>query len=83
MYQNEYEVLGVRVGADLDTCKKAYRALCKKYHPDTGSGNAEKFIQVQKAFESIKRGTASVPKVHEKFALSHLGLFRYTKIAIK
>jgi DnaJ-class molecular chaperone len=53
-----YAVLGVTEIADEDVIAAAYRALAKKYHPDTGShrgtASAEKFqeIQVRTAVEN-------------------------------
>lgn len=34
-----YEILEVSRRASPETIKAAYRALCKKYHPDTYAGN--------------------------------------------
>ena len=54
-----YQVLGVSPTASDDEVKKAYRALCKKYHPDANVGKpdaaqAEKrFMEVQQAYEEI------------------------------
>lgn len=48
-----YEVLGVDKGADDAALKKAYRALAKKYHPDTNPGDAEaekKFKEASEAY---------------------------------
>ena len=36
MYQNPYDILGVKPGDDDSTIKNAYRKLAKKHHPDTG-----------------------------------------------
>ncbi len=48
-----YEILGVSRDADDATLKKAYRALAKKYHPDTNQGDAEaeeKFKEASEAY---------------------------------
>jgi len=47
-----YEVLGVDRNADDATLKKAYRALAKKYHPDTNPGNAEAEAKFKEASEA-------------------------------
>ena len=47
-----YEVLGVPRGADDAALKKAYRALAKKYHPDTNPGNAEAEAKFKEASEA-------------------------------
>lgn len=54
-YQEEnpyYAMLGLHVDATRDEVRKAYRELAKKYHPDRG-GDADKFKQVQVAYEKI------------------------------
>lgn len=51
-----YETLGVPRDADDAAIKKAYRALAKKYHPDTNSGDAvaaEKFKQASEAYSVL------------------------------
>ena len=54
-----YQVLGVSPTASDDEVKKAYRALCKKYHPDANVGKPDaaqaekKFMEVQQAYEEI------------------------------
>lgn len=48
-----YEVLGVDRNADDAALKKAYRALAKKYHPDTNPGDKEaekKFKEASEAY---------------------------------
>lgn len=58
---NPYEVLGVPRTASNDEVKKAYRQLCKKYHPDSYVNNPladlaeEKFKEVQAAYEQIMK----------------------------
>ena len=54
-----YQVLGVSPTASDDEVKKAYRALCKRYHPDANVGKPDaaqaerKFMEVQQAYEEI------------------------------
>ena len=54
-----YQVLGVSPTASDDEVKKAYRTLCKKYHPDANVGKPDaaqtekKFMEVQQAYEEI------------------------------
>ncbi len=54
---NPYSVLGVPPSASDDEIKKAYRALCRKYHPDVNMDNPkaaeEKFKQVGEAYRLI------------------------------
>ena len=56
MYQNPYDILGVKPGDDDSTIKNAYRKLAKKHHPDTG-GDVKKFQQISEAYKNIKEGT--------------------------
>lgn len=51
--RDPYEVLGVRSDTDKDVIKAAYRALAKKLHPDTGSGDAEAMTELNGAYASI------------------------------
>lgn len=61
MVNNPYEVLGVPRNASNDEIKKAYRQLCKKYHPDSYVDNPladlaeEKFKEIQTAYEQIMK----------------------------
>lgn len=48
-----YKTLYVIPGAPREVVKAAYKALSKKYHPDTG-GDAEKFKAVQDAYTRLK-----------------------------
>ncbi len=57
--KNPYDVLGVNSNASDDEIKKAYRQLCRKYHPDANVNNpdadkaAEMFKDVQDAYNRV------------------------------
>ena len=50
MEKNFYDVLGVKKTATKDEIKKAYRELCKKYHPDKHGGDDTKIKEVNEAY---------------------------------
>ena len=53
-----YQILGVSPSASDDEVKKAYRQLCKRYHPDLNPNDPtaeEKFKQVQAAYDQVMR----------------------------
>jgi DnaJ-domain-containing protein 1 len=58
-----YATLGLKPEADMDEIKKAYRSLVRRHHPDAHADRserekaqaAEQFLQVQQAYERIRR----------------------------
>ena len=57
--RDPYEVLGVSRGASDDEIKKAYRAKCKRWHPDLNPNDPtaeEHFKEVQAAYDAITKG---------------------------
>ena len=59
--RDPYEVLGVSRGASDDEIKKAYRAKCKRWHPDLNPNDPtaeEHFKEVQAAYDAITKGEA-------------------------
>ncbi|WP_454904736.1 DnaJ C-terminal domain-containing protein [Aggregatibacter sp.] len=54
--RNYYEILGVDKNSDLDTIKKAYRKLVRKYHPDVSKepDAVQKTAEVNEAYETLK-----------------------------
>ena len=54
---DHYAALGIDPTADPEVITAAYRALAKKFHPDTGAAgtaDAARFDQVQQAYEVLR-----------------------------
>lgn len=77
---NPFKVLGVADDTPTDVCKKAYRKLCAKYHPDSPTGDREKFDEVQKAWGMIESGNYVTLKLPKSRSLSHRSLFEFTVV---
>lgn len=56
-FPDYYAALGIDPTADQEVIAAAYRALAKKYHPDTGAttgtASAERFAEIQQAYEVL------------------------------
>lgn len=53
MAKDYYDILGVNKNASDDEIKKAYRKLAHKYHPDKSGGDAEKFKEINAAYQVL------------------------------
>ena len=53
MAKDYYKVLDIAKGATADEVKKAFRKLAHKYHPDKGTGNEEKFKEINEAYQVL------------------------------
>jgi molecular chaperone DnaJ len=55
MKKDYYIILGISKGATKDRIKQAYRALAKRYHPDSAGTeiNETKFKEIQRAYETL------------------------------
>ena len=74
---NPYDILGVPRGSSKEACKKAYRKLCVKHHPDNG-GDKNIFDTINKAWGSIESGnTIEIGVVKVKSHLAHRSLFKF------
>lgn len=52
--RTHYQTLGVEPGATAEEIRRAYRALAKRHHPDTGpSGSSAAFAAVAAAYEVL------------------------------
>lgn len=50
---NYYTVLGVSEDSSFGEIKKSYLAKLKQSHPDSESGDHNKFLELQKAFDTL------------------------------
>ncbi|MBL7910093.1 MAG: DnaJ domain-containing protein [Bacteroidia bacterium] len=56
MKKNYYQILAVKLSANIEEIKKAYRELAKKFHPDKNQGDKEveeKFKEISSAYETL------------------------------
>jgi molecular chaperone DnaJ len=60
-----YQTLGVGRGASADEVKRAFRTLAHKYHPDKPGGDAEKFKEINAAYQVL--GDPEKRKKYDQF----------------
>ncbi len=60
-----YDILGVSKGATDDDIKRAFRKLAHQYHPDKPGGDAEKFKEINQAYQVL--GDADKRKKYDQF----------------
>ena len=53
MAKDYYEILGVSKSASGDEIKRAFRKKAHEHHPDKGNGNADKFKEVNEAYQVL------------------------------
>jgi molecular chaperone DnaJ len=53
MKKDYYEILGIDKKASKEEIKKAFHKLAHKYHPDKGSGDADKFKELSEAYSTL------------------------------
>lgn len=55
--QEDFQILGIRPGSDMDAVKAAYRKEALRWHPDQNQDDplaSDKFIKVTEAYENLK-----------------------------
>jgi molecular chaperone DnaJ len=50
---NYYKILGISSDAGVAAIRSAFRKLAKSCHPDTGTGQADDFVLIKKAFDIL------------------------------
>lgn len=57
MSKDYYKILGVERSASDEELKKAFRRLAHQYHPDKATGNADKFKEINEAYQVLSDKT--------------------------
>jgi molecular chaperone DnaJ len=65
MSKDYYKILGIGKSASQDDVKRAFRELAHKHHPDKAGGDAEKFKEINEAYQVI--GNAEKRKQYDQF----------------
>lgn len=68
MAKDYYDLLGVAKNATQDEVKKAFRKLAHEHHPDKESGNADKFKEINEAYQTL--GDEQKRKQYDQFGSS-------------
>lgn len=53
-YKDYYKILGVNRQATEKEIRSAYRKLAREYHPDVNAGAADRFKDINEAYEALK-----------------------------
>ena len=68
--KNYYASLGLSEEADSEEIKRAYRNLARRYHPDSGNGDVDSFLQVQEAYEVL--GDSTLRRAYDQQRNQHI-----------
>ncbi len=71
MPKDYYDILGVNKSASQEDIKKAFRGLAHQHHPDKSGGNADKFKEINEAYQTI--GDAEKRKQYDQFGSAFAG----------
>ncbi len=65
MKNDPYKLLGISEDTPFEEMKAAYRALAKKFHPDTG-GDASKILEINAAWEVIRNTESQLKNAQQQ-----------------
>ncbi len=71
MSKDYYKIIGVDKKATPDEIKKAFRKKAHEHHPDKGNGNADKFKELNEAYQIL--GNAEKRKQYDQFGTTFNG----------
>jgi hypothetical protein len=68
MQKDPYRVLGIPHGASQAVVLEAYRRLSKRHHPDREGGSDERFMEIQRAYETLRARPEPPGTLEERLA---------------
>jgi hypothetical protein len=68
MSKDPHRVLGVPYGAPPAVVLEAYRRLSKLHHPDREGGSEERFVEIQRAYETLRARPGPPASVEDRLA---------------
>lgn len=77
--KESYKILGIRPSCSYEDAKKVYRNLCKRYHPDSPTGDRVEFEKINNAWNELSKYGERAFGVKEK-AITHISLFKFRRI---
>jgi hypothetical protein len=66
--KDPYRVLGLPYGAPPAVVVEAYRRLSKLHHPDREGGSDERFMEIQRAYETLRARPEPDASVEDRLA---------------
>jgi hypothetical protein len=66
--KDPHRVLGVPYGATQAVVLEAYRRLSKLHHPDREGGSNERFMEIQRAYETLRARPEPPGSIEERLA---------------
>jgi DnaJ-domain-containing protein 1 len=66
--KDPYRVLGVPYGATQAVVLEAFRRLSKLHHPDREGGSDERFMEIQRAYETLRARPEPPASIEDRLA---------------
>ena len=74
MPKDYYTILGVDKTASDEDIKKAYRKLAHQYHPDKAGGNADRFKEINEAYQTLNGLVSKGKQLSEVLMVEYIRL---------
>ena len=71
MAQDYYKTLGINRSASAEEIKRAFRKMAHEYHPDKKTGNADKFKEINEAYQTL--GNEDKRRQYDQFGQTFSG----------